>query len=203
LTNRFYLCYTSKVSKIEALLSAEKISEALISAGIPPELVIVIIAALPIIELRGAIPFGINLLGMPWYTVLPLAILGNMLPVPLILIFIEFVAGWLSRMPVFDKFFNWLFERTRRNSGIIEKYKRIGLALFVAVPIPATGAWTGSLAAVLLSIERKWAGLAILTGVIIAGIIVTILSLLGWTGAIIAGVALCLLLVYGFWRSAR
>jgi threonyl-tRNA synthetase len=109
-------------------LSAEKISEALISAGIPPELVIVIIAALPIIELRGAIPFGINLLGMPWYTVLPLAILGNMLPVPLILIFIEFVAGWLSRMPVFDKFFNWLFERTRRNSGIIEKYKRIGLA---------------------------------------------------------------------------
>jgi len=184
-------------------LSAEKISEALISAGIPPELVIVIIAALPIIELRGAIPFGINLLGMPWYSVLPLAIIGNILPVPFILLFIEIVAGWLSRIPVFEKFFSWLFERTRRKSSIIERYKRIGLALFVAVPLRVTGAWTGSLAAVLLSLERKWAGLAILAGVLIAGIIVTILSMLGWTGAIIAGVALCLLLICGFWRSAR
>lgn len=182
-------------------MSAESISEALISAGIPPELVIVIIAALPIIELRGAIPFGINLLGMPWCTVLALAIIGNLLPVPFILLFIEFVAGWLSRFSLFEKFFNWLFERTRRRSNMIEKYKRIGLAVFVAVPLPITGAWTGSLAAVLLSLERKWAALSILAGVVVAGIIVTILSLLGWTGAIIAGVALCLVIIVGFLRS--
>ena len=182
-------------------MSAESISEALISAGIPPELVIVIIAALPIIELRGAIPFGINLLGMPWYTVLPLAIMGNLLPVPFILFFIELVAGWLSHISIFKKFFSWLFERTRRKSSMIERYKRIGLAVFVAVPLPITGAWTGSLAAVLLSLERKWAALSILAGVIVAGIIVTMLSLLGWTGAVIAGVALCLVIAAGFLRS--
>jgi len=184
-------------------LTAEHISEALINSGFPPELVIVIIAALPIIELRGAVPFGINLLGMPWYTVLPLAILGNMLPVPFILLFIQAAVRILGRLSVFEKFFTWLFERTRRQSAVIEKYKRIGLVLFVAVPLPVTGAWTGSLAAVLLGLDRRRACVAIFIGVLIAGVIVTTLSLLGWWGAAIAGVSLCVLAVFSLWRSGR
>jgi len=184
-------------------LTAENISEALLNSGFAPELVIVIIAALPIIELRGAIPFGINLLGMPWYTVLPLAIIGNILPVPFILLFLQAAVRILSRFSVFEKFFTWLFERTRKRSSVIEKYKRIGLVLFVAVPLPVTGAWTGSLAAVLLGLDRRWACIAIFTGVLIAGVIVTTLSLLGWWGAAIAGVGLCALAVFSLWRSGR
>jgi uncharacterized membrane protein len=185
------------------LLLAEKISQALITAGIPPELVIIIIAALPFIELRGAIPFGVNLLEMPWYTVFPLAVIGNLLPVPVILLFVEFASRELSRLPFFKRFFERLFTMTRQKSGIIRKYKYIGLALFVAVPLPVTGAWTGSLAAVLLSIERKWAAISVAAGVLIAGVIVTTLCLLGWLGALIAGLLLSILLIYWFMKSAH
>jgi len=184
-------------------LSAESISAALISAGIPVELVIVIISAIPIIELRGSIPFGVNLMGMPWYTVFPLAIIGNLLPVPFLLLFTEFISKELSRIPVFEKFFTWLFKKTREKSGAIAQYKHIGLALFVAIPLPGTGAWTGSIAAVLLSMDRKWAVISVTAGVLIAAVIVTMLCLLGWVGAIIAGVALSIVLAYGFRHSAR
>ncbi len=182
---------------------AEKISEALIGSGFPPELVIIIIAALPIIELRGAIPFGINLLGMPWYSVFVLAILGNMLPVPFILWLLEAVVRLLERYYIFRSFFDWLFKIARKRSALIDKYKRIGLTIFVAIPLPVTGAWTGSLAAVLLGLSRGWAFIALLVGVVIAAIIVTILSLLGWIGAAIAGIALCALAFYWFWRSSN
>ena len=102
---------------------------------------------------------------------------------------------------MFERFFNWLFERARRRGRMIEKYERIGLALFVAVPLPVTGAWTGSLVAVLLGLRVKTAFISIAIGVFIAGIIVTTLSLLGWLGALIAGSALVILTVSGLWRT--
>ncbi len=96
---------------------------------------------------------------------------------------------------------NWLFERIRRRGKIINRYQRIGLALFVAIPLPVTGAWTGSLAAVLFGLRFKHAFLSILIGICIAGIIITCLSLLGWVGAIIAGIGFSSLVVFGLWKD--
>jgi uncharacterized membrane protein len=134
---------------------------------------ILFIAALPIAELRLAIPGAIEYLDTPWYYAFLIAVIGNMLPVPFILLFIEATVHLLNRVAVFERFFNWLFEHTRRRGRIIEKYKRIGLVVFVAIPLPVTGAWTGSLAAVIFGIKPRQAFISIFIGVIIAGIIVT------------------------------
>ena len=177
--------------------------EGLLSLGFSKELVVLIISALPIFELRGALPIAINVFHFPWYYALPLAILGNLLPVPIILLFLNVISKWLSKTGFFDRFFQWLFEHTRRRGKIVEKYERIGLVLFVAIPLPVTGAWTGSLAAVIFGLKFRHAFLSIFIGVCIAGIIVTCLSLLGWVGAVIAGVALCALAISGLWRVSR
>lgn len=163
---------------------------------------VILIAASPIAELRLAIPLAINTFGFPWYYALPLAIIGNLLPVPFILLFLDTATRLLSRVALFNRMLNWLFERTRRRGRIIERYKRIGLALFVAIPLPVTGAWTGSLAAVLFGLSFKHAFLSIIVGVFIAGVIVTCLSLLGWVGAVIAGVVLSTLAVSYIWRAS-
>lgn len=139
---------------------------------------IIFVAALPIAELRLAIPGAIEFLEIPWYYAFLIAVVGNMLPVPFILLFLEAATRLLSKVAIFGRFLNWLFERTRRRGQIIQKYKRIGLVLFVAIPLPVTGAWTGSLAAVIFGIKPKQAFISIFIGVIIAGIIVTSL----WMG---------------------
>jgi uncharacterized membrane protein len=162
---------------------------------------VILIAASPIAELRLAIPLAINTFNFPWYYALLLAIIGNLLPVPFILLFLDAATRLLSRVALFKRMLDWLFERTRRRGRIIERYKRIGLVLFVAIPLPVTGAWTGSLAAVLFGIGLKQAFFSILLGVLIAGVIVTCLTLLGWAGAVIAGIALCSLAVYGLLKS--
>lgn len=174
--------------------------EELLSSGFSKELIVFFIAALPVVELRGALPVAINVFGLSWYYALSLALLGNLLPVPFILLFLEAITKWLSRIDFCHRGLNWLFERTRRRGRIIERYKRIGLALFVAIPVPVTGAWTGSLAAVLFGLKFKHAFLAISVGVLVAGVIVTCLSLLGWVGAVVAGVVLGSLAISGLWR---
>jgi uncharacterized membrane protein len=167
------------------------------------EFIVIILSATPISELRVAIPLAITTFGFKWYYAFLLAIIGNMLPVPFILLFIESAAKFLSRIPMMKKFFDWLFSVARKRSDRVQKYKFFGLLLFVAIPLPITGAWTGSLIAVLLGIGFKQAFFSILAGVIIAGIIVTCLTLLGWTGAIIAGIALLGLIVFGFLKSNK
>ena len=174
--------------------------EELLSVGFSKELVVIIISALPILELRGALPVALNVFHFPWYYALPLAIIGNLLPVPIILLFLNAISRGLSKIKFFDRFLHWLFEHTRQRGKFVERYERIGLALFVAIPLPVTGAWTGSLVAVLFDLKFRHAFLSILIGVCIAGIIVTCLSLLGWVGAIIAGFALCALAISGLWR---
>ncbi len=164
---------------------------------------VILIAASPIAELRLAIPLAINTFGFPWHYALLLAIIGNLLPVPFILLFFDATSRLLSKIAFFNRVLNWLFERTRRRGKIIERYKRIGLVLFVAIPLPITGAWTGSLAAVLFGLSFRHAFLSILMGVFIAGVIVTCLSLLGWVGAVIAGVGLSILAIIGLWRASR
>ena len=155
--------------------------EELLGLGFSKELIVLIISALPIFELRGAIPVAITVFHFPWYYALPLAIIGNLLPVPVILLFLNAISKWLSKISFFDRFLRWLFEHTRRRGKIIERYERIGLVLFVAIPLPVTGAWTGSLAAVLFGLKFKHAFLSIFVGILIAGVIVTCATLLGWT----------------------
>ncbi|GAH77092.1 unnamed protein product [marine sediment metagenome] len=96
---------------------------------------------------------------------------------------------------------NWVFSHTRRQGKTIEKYEKIGLTLFVAIPLPITGAWTGSIAAFLLGLRLRYAFLSIVIGVVIAGAIVTSLCLLGWLGAVIAGVGLGALAILGWRRT--
>jgi uncharacterized membrane protein len=176
--------------------------EELLGLGFSKELVVLIISALPILELRGAIPVAINLFHLPWYYAFLLAVIGNLIPVPIILLFLNAIVRVLSRVGFFDRFFKWLFAYTRRRGGIVEKYERIGLALFVAVPLPVTGAWTGSLIAVIFGLKFGHSILSIFIGILIAGVIVTCLSLLGWVGAVIAGVGLAVLAAFGLWRTS-
>jgi uncharacterized membrane protein len=170
----------------------------------PEELLeVILIAASPIAELRLAIPLAINTFNFPWYYALLIAIIGNLLPVPFILLFLETATRLLSKVAIFKRMIDWLFERTQRRGKVIERYKRIGLVLFVAIPLPVTGAWTGSLAAVIFGLSFKRAFLSILVGITIAGIIVTCLSLLKWVGAIIAVIALMGIAVYMVFGGRR
>ena len=160
----------------------------LVGSGFPNWLEVLAFAALPISELRGAIPWAILKHHFPWYYAFLLAVIGNLLPVPFILLFLDTFSRLLSKIGIFEKMLHWLFERTRRRGKIINRYERIGLALFVAIPLPVTGAWTGSLAAVLFGLKFKHAFLSIFIGVLIAGVIVTCATLLGWT-------------IFGLWRA--
>jgi uncharacterized membrane protein len=138
------------------------------------------IGVLPIFELRGAIPWAISVHHFPWYYALLFGIIGNILPVPFILIFFDKIVELLSKVHFLNRFLQWFLERTRRRGKVVERYERIGLALFVAIPLPITGAWTGSILAVLLGLKYKYAFLSILIGVLVAGIIVTCATQLGW-----------------------
>lgn len=160
---------------------AQSIAEHL--AGSPSELITLVIAMLPIAELRGAIPWALTLGGLEWPRAVTIAIIGNLVPIPLILLLLGPVSRLLSRWPLFDRFFQWLFARTRRKGRAIERYQALGLILFVGIPIPGTGAWTGSLAAFVFGIPFRRAMGCILIGVFLAAVIVT-LSTLGVIGVV-------------------
>lgn len=140
-----------------------------------PEWAVVLVAALPISELRGAIPLGV-MMGMPASKAAVLAVIGNLLPVMPILYLLEPVSARLRARGMFKVFFTWLFERTRKKASLIERYELLGLVLFVAVPLPMTGAWTGCIAASLFNLDKNRSGAAIAVGVIIAAGIVTLLT---------------------------
>ena len=159
-----------------------------------------LMAAAPIWELRGAIPLGIHAFHLPWPAVFLTALVGNIFPVPFIILLLDPVTKLLSRIDFMEKTIRWIFHRTHQRSAIVKKYERIGLMLFVAIPLPGTGAWTGSLIAFLLGMGLKSAFLPIVLGVLIAGVIVVALSLLGWIGALIAGIGLTLCAVLGLWK---
>ena len=155
--------------------------EQLLSLELSDVLWVLGMAAAPISELRGAIPVAIIQYHFPWYYAFLVAIIGNLLPVPLILLFLDTVSRLLSKVSLFEQMLTWLFEHIRRRGRIVERYERIGLVLFVAIPLPVTGAWTGSLIAVLFGLKFKHAFLSIVIGILIAGVIVTCATLLGWT----------------------
>ncbi len=145
---------------------------------LPKDYIVIIVGALPVSELRGAIPLALSF-GMPLFKAFLLAVLGNCIIVAPALFLFEPVTGFLRKFKIWSRFFDWLFERTRKNSDSIQKYEALGLAIFVAIPLPVTGAWSGVIAASLFKIRFRYAFLAIIAGVICAGLIVTALCGLG------------------------
>lgn len=136
---------------------------------------VLLISASPLVELRGAIPFGLSL-GLKVEKVLFMAILGNLIPViPLLFIF-SYLLSFLRKIVIVDRFFSWWFLRVERKKDWIERYGFWGLVLFVAIPFPGSGAWSGCLAAYMFRISFKKALLGIILGVILSGFIVTFIS---------------------------
>lgn len=135
----------------------------------------------PVGELRLALPMAITVFKLDWALAFFVSVIGNIVPVVLLLFFLEPVSSRLSKESAYcNRFFAWLFERTRKKSfSGLEKYGSLALVTFVAVPLPFTGAWTGAIAAFLFGISFKKAFPLIASGVIIAGIIVLILTTLG------------------------
>lgn len=133
------------------------------------------ISMVPVIELRGAIPFGCAT-GLPWYTNFLLCIVGNLLPVPFILFLIEWALGIMKKIKYVDRFAYWLEEKAEKNKEKITKYATFGLLLFVGIPLPGTGAWTGALVASLFHMKKSRAMISIVGGVLLAGALVTLIS---------------------------
>lgn len=133
-----------------------------------------LVSMVPLIELRGAVPIGTGL-GLPWHTTLIVSIIGNCLPIPIILMFVKAVLTWMRHCSVelFNKVSNWMFDKADKNRPRIEKYAAWGLFLFVAIPLPGTGAWTGALVASLFDMNKWKASISIFSGVITAGFIMT------------------------------
>lgn len=141
------------------------------------ELCVFFCSMIPIIELRGAVPMG-AVFDMPWYLTYVLSVLGNMVPVPFILLLIKKVIEWMSKSKVkfFNKFANFLLRKVEKKRAKIEKYAFWGVCFFVAIPLPVTGAWTGSLVASMIDMKPWKAFLSCILGVMISGVIMTVIS---------------------------
>ncbi|MBQ8926826.1 MAG: small multi-drug export protein [Oscillospiraceae bacterium] len=146
-------------------------------------LLTLLVSMVPIIELRGAIPFGVGM-GLPWQQVVLISMIGNMLPVPVIFFFARRVLEWGADKPVIGKFFSWCLKKGHHGGEKLRAKAGKGmfwaLLLFVGIPLPGTGAWTGTLAASLLDLEFKKSVVAIMLGVMLAALIITVLTLLGF-----------------------
>lgn len=142
---------------------------------IPKEMVSFIISMVPILELRGGL-IAASLLGIGVVKAIVICILGNIVPIPFILFFITPIFNWMKKTSLLRPMVEKLESKSMAKSDQIQKYEFWGLALFVGIPLPGTGAWTGALIAALLGIEIKKASLSIFIGLIIATIIMTIIS---------------------------
>lgn len=139
------------------------------------EAVVFIISMIPILELRGGLIVS-KLLEVPITTAIPLCIIGNIIPIPFILLFIKQIFKWMKKIRLFRGLVEKLEEKAMGKSDNIKKYEFWGLVLFVGIPLPGTGAWTGSLIAALLDIDFKKAVIAELLGIAIATVIMSIFS---------------------------
>ena len=176
---------------------AGAVADSLRERGIPPLLVTGLISMIPIFELRGGIPVGIALFKLHPVAVYFTCLLFNLIPVLPILLLLNPLRRLLSRVPPFRGLFRFLDKKAASNRRLIERYEEIGLTLFVGVPLPVTGAWTGSIVAEIMGLRVMKSFLFIALGVALAGIIVTMLTLLriwGLVGAVV--ILLAFLIVY-------
>lgn len=139
------------------------------------EILVFVISLLPILELRGGL-LAASLLGLDPVPSYIITMVGNLLPIPFILWFINRILDWMRKSKHFSKFANWLDKKVEKHKSSIEKYGFWGLVLFVGIPLPGTGAWTGSLIASVLEMDRKKSFLAIIIGVIMASVIMMLIS---------------------------
>ena len=146
-----------------------------------------LVSMLPIIELRGGLPFGVAL-GLPYHLAFPAAVIGNLIPAPFIIVYIRRIFKLMRRyMPKLNNLVDKLEKKAHLKGKQVQKYQYLGLWLFVAIPLPGTGAWTGSLAAAFLDMRLKKAMPAVVLGVLTAGCIMLTLTHVGinlFSGAI-------------------
>ena len=136
----------------------------------------VLVSMIPVIELRGGIPFGVGV-GLPVWLAYLAAVIGNMLPVPFIVVYIRRVFQWMRRhLPRLNHLVTRLEQKAHLKGRMVTKYKYLGLAIFVAIPLPGTGAWTGALAAAFLDMPLRKALPSIFAGVLVAGVAISILT---------------------------
>ena len=158
----------------------------LLGGKVSGEVIIFIISMIPILELRGGLlAASPALLNVPILKAIPICIIGNLLPIPFILLLIEKVLNGMERVPGLSKVAIWVRQKAEKNKRQIEKFGFWGLVLFVGIPLPGTGAWTGSLVAALLHMKFGKAIGAILCGIVMATVIMSLLSY-GLLGALFA-----------------
>ncbi len=145
--------------------------------SIPKEAVTLILAMLPISELRGAMPYGVHS-GMPFLKVLLISVIGNLLPVIPLYFLLNKILVFLNRFRLGRKFSDWLVAHTLKKSKVIETYEMIGLIIFIGIPLPMTGAWTGTMASVLLKLKFRYYLIGVICGVLLAAAIVSVLIFL-------------------------
>ena len=146
-----------------------------IFSGLNKDIVIFIISLMPILELRGGM-LAATLLKIPYLKALIICIIGNLLPIPFVLLFLEAILRLFEHWKLTRKFVRWLEKKAQAKRTQIDKYGYIGLILFVGIPLPGTGAWTGSLVAIMLGLDKRKSFLCIIIGIILASIIMSILS---------------------------
>ena len=154
-----------------------QLQEFLTAHGVPDWLVVFIISVCPILECRLGMFTAIVLLEMNPFVGFIISFLGNILPIPFILLLINWIFKVLKKVPGINKAIFWLENKTMQKRDKIDKYGIWGLLIFVAIPLPGTGGWTGALLASLLELDKKKSFLVISLGVFIAGLIITVLSL--------------------------
>lgn len=177
---------------------------------LPGWLCTLVIATLPIFELRGSLPVALGIYEMTWWKAYLISVTGNMIPVPLILVFLKYVVPPLRKYSIPDRFFGWLFERTRKKAGDkMLKYEGPALFIFVAIPFPITGAWTGAIASWLFGVKFKKALVYIFMGVLTAGLVVSLIwNFANWlletsVWAFLGSLLLLALLYMGYWFINR
>lgn len=143
----------------------------------PSEIVIFLISLLPVLELRGGL-IAASLLGVEFMKAFMICFVGNMVPIPFIILFIRKILEYLSTIPVFKKIVGKIMNKSEKNKEKILRYEKWGLLIFVAIPLPGTGAWSGALVAGLLGMRMKSALPIITLGVLIAGVIMSVFSYL-------------------------
>ena len=169
------------VRPISRIVMQQQIFNFLHSFGLSPKIIILLLSTLPVTELRASIPLGILVLGQGIKTTFFYSVLGNILPIAPIYFFMDPLSKRLSRTRCMRSFFEWVFKRARERSGLIERYEALGLMLFVSIPFPGTGVWTGCIIASLLRMRFLPVFIAASAGVLIAASIVTALTLIGKT----------------------
>ena len=146
-----------------------------LSGKISKEFIVFLVSMIPLLELRGSI-LAAGFIDMQFVPTVIAAVLGNMLPIPFILLFIKKIFAWMKKVNGLKKFPEWCEKKAMSKSAQIEKYGYFGLYLFVASPLPGTGAWTGSLAATLLNLKTGKSLIAIFLGVCTAGLVMSLLA---------------------------